>query len=110
MISSFGDHLLLPFRKKGFTVGYLVGEETMARGARAFAMTLLRLRPQYLNLPVQLFDRLGLKAGRFFCGVLRALGFKLLFWTVNTEAEAALVSRYSRIMVTDEVEMVLAQR
>jgi glycerophosphoryl diester phosphodiesterase len=110
MISSFGSHLLLPFKKKGFTVGYLVGEETVQRGARAFASTLLHLRPQYLNLPVQIFERIGDGAARFLCRFLRILGFRLLFWTVNTEEEAAKVLPFARIIVTDEVGRILATR
>jgi glycerophosphoryl diester phosphodiesterase len=110
MISSFEATLLMPFRKRGFTVGYLMGEETVARGAASFAGTLLRLRPQYLNLPIQMTERIGetrtLALLRFF----RAVGFSLLFWTVNTTEQAAFVQRESRIIVSDEVERLVAFR
>jgi len=64
MVSSFGSSLLFPFRGWGFTVGWLVGEDAAARGVRAFAGTLLRLRPQYINLPIEV--RLSRAAPRRF--------------------------------------------
>lgn len=110
MISSFGAHLLAPFRRRGFTVGYLVGDEVAEQGATAFARTLLRLRPQYVNLPIQMFERIGEKNGTRLCRFLGFLGFRILFWTINTAAEARQVMRYSRIIVTDDVGEILAAR
>jgi glycerophosphoryl diester phosphodiesterase len=105
MISSFESELLLPFRCRGYTVGFLVGEEARARGAVVFAATLLRLRPQYLNLPVQAVEILGVRRAKLLFRVFRACGFSLLFWTVNSIEEAAVVLPYARIVVTDEVEL-----
>ena len=126
MISSFEPRLLLPFRRRGFTVGYLVGEQAASRGAAAFAVTLLWLRPQYLNLPVQLMTARpnrtsgarhnrttgarGPRTARLLLALLRALGFSLLFWTVNATADAELVAGMARIIVTDEVEALLGWR
>jgi glycerophosphoryl diester phosphodiesterase len=104
MISSFEPSLLAPFRRRGFTVGLLVDEETAAQGLGAFASTLLRLRPQYLNLPIQVMNVRGPCAARFLFALLRAIGFSLLFWTVNTAEDAGSVAREARIIVTDEVE------
>jgi glycerophosphoryl diester phosphodiesterase len=110
MISSFNAALLVPFRKTGFTVGYLVGDETMAAGAGSLARTLLRLRPQYMNLPVQMFDRLGARKAVSLLRLFRLCGCSLLFWTVNSSAEVARVWRFARIVVTDEVELILKER
>ncbi|MGA2976684.1 MAG: glycerophosphodiester phosphodiesterase family protein [Spirochaetia bacterium] len=107
MISSFKWRLLVSFRKEGFTVGYLVGEDAIARGAFDFARTLLRLRPHYLNLPVQIFARIGQGRAVAFLRFLRACGFSLLFWTINTMGEADAVARFARIIVTDEVELLV---
>ena len=129
MISSFEPRLLLPFRRRGFTVGYLVGEQAASRGAVSLASTLLWLRPQYLNLPVQLMTAgrnrtsgarqnctnrttgaRGPRTAHLLLALLRALGFSLLFWTVNATADAELVAGMARIIVTDEVEALLSWR
>jgi glycerophosphoryl diester phosphodiesterase len=104
MISSFDERLLFPFRKMGFTVGYLVGKETAKRGFIGFAGLLIRLRPQYINLPVDIMAKLGSRRSSCLFGILRVLGFSLLFWTVNTKEMAAAVRRHARMIVTDEVE------
>jgi hypothetical protein len=104
MVSSFDPQLLMLFRRRGFTVGFLVGEETVARGAGALACTLVRLRPQYLNLPIQLVQTLGAGRTALLLRIARVLGFSLLFWTVNTGKEAAQVGRAARIIVTDQVD------
>jgi glycerophosphoryl diester phosphodiesterase len=106
MISSFDLQLLVPFRKKGFTVGLLVGDETAERGLRGLAVDLFRLRPRYVNLPVDILGILGARRSFLLFRVLRGLGFSLLFWTVNTAEEAAMVSRYAHVLVTDEVELI----
>jgi len=110
MISSFEPRLLAPFRRRGFTVGFLVDEETAARGAAAFASTLLRLRPHYLNFPIQIMKARGSRAARALLALLRGFGFSLLFWTVNTAGDAASVARAARIIVTDEVEELVRWR
>ncbi len=108
MISSFALKLLVPFRKKGFTVGLLVGEESAGRGLGGLASDLLRLRPQFVNLPVDVMGILGLRRSMLLFRVLRALGFSLLFWTVNSIKEAAVLTPHASILVTDEVELIRA--
>jgi glycerophosphoryl diester phosphodiesterase len=110
MISSFDPRLLPPFRRLGFTVALLVGKEAAKRGAAGLALLLLRLRPQYINLPIDVV-RLGRpRTVRLLLRVLRMLGFSLLFWTVNTPADAASVAAGTRILVTDEVESLVEWR
>jgi glycerophosphoryl diester phosphodiesterase len=107
MVSSFDPALLAPFRKMGFTVGYLVGEDDAGRGLLGFAGTLLRLRPQFLNLPVEMIGVLGAGRAGLLFRFLRACGFSLLFWTVNTGADAIRCAPHARIIVTDEIDLVL---
>jgi glycerophosphoryl diester phosphodiesterase len=107
MISSFSPDLLVPFKRKGFTVGFLVGEEAAARGIWGFARVLFRLRPQFLNLPVDMLALLGQQRAGMLFRLLRALGFALLFWTVNSPADLEIVARHARIIVTDEVELIV---
>jgi glycerophosphoryl diester phosphodiesterase len=103
MVSSFNPRLLLPFRARGFRVGFLVGEETAERGIRAFARTLFRLRPQYVNLPIDMVKRIGPARSRWAARLLRLLGFSLLYWTTNEPAEIHFAARYADMLVTDEV-------
>jgi glycerophosphoryl diester phosphodiesterase len=104
LISSFEWRLLVPFRRMGFTVGCLVGEAAAARGFGGFTDVLLRLRPQFLNLPVDTIATIGPRRASLLFHLLRMLGFSLLFWTVNSAEMAAAVAPHARMIVTDEVE------
>jgi len=108
MISSFDPRLLYPMRDRGFVVGLLVGEEVARRGLLALVATLIRLRPRYVNLPIDILSAFGAAKARRVVRVLRALGLSVLFWTVNTREEAAFAAPLAEIIVTDEVELVLA--
>lgn len=110
MVSSFEPELLLPFRRRGFTVGLLLGEETIDLGVGAVIRALIRLRPQYLNLPIQLVEKLGAGRASLLLGVIRVMGFSLLFWTVNTVEQAARVAKAARIVVTDQVDRLVRFR
>jgi len=107
MISSFQSPLLRYFRRRGYTVGFLVGEETASRGFGSLVKILLGLRPRYVNLPVQMVERLGERNARRLLRFLRVCGFSILLWTVNDVALAAGIIGYARILVTDEVEKTL---
>lgn len=108
MISSFDARLLHPMKARGFRLGYLVGEDA-GGGWLSFAWTLLRLRPRYVNLPIEMTRVLGIGRARRVVRALRTLGFRLLFWTVNTPSEAQFAAPYADFLVTDEVELI-AQR
>jgi hypothetical protein len=70
----------------------------------AFLRALFRLRPQYLNLPVELVERLGAARASVLLALIRLMGFSLLFWTVNTVEQAARVAGAARMIVTDQVD------
>ena len=106
MISSFDPRLLFPFRRMEFTVGLLVGEEAAGRGLVGLASDLLRLRPHYVNLPVDMLRMFGVPRSVLICRILHTFGFSLLFWTVNDPEDAASVAPLARILVTDEVELI----
>ncbi len=107
MVSSFEASLLGHFRRKGYTVGFLVGDEIAAQGAGALLGVILRLRPQYVNMPVQVIERVGSRKARLLLRLLRFLGCSILLWTVNDMKAAAGILRFARILVTDEVEEIL---
>jgi glycerophosphoryl diester phosphodiesterase len=110
MISSFEPSLLFHFRRRGYTVGLLLGEERLARGAVRLLPLLLRLRPQYANLPVDVVREPGSRRVRMLLGVLRFLGITVLLWTVNEAADAAASFTKARIIVTDQVERMVSLR
>ena len=110
MISSFEPSLLYYFRKRGFVVGLLVGSELASRGALPLAALLVRLRPRYVNLPVQIKDGRGVPLARALLRLLRACGLSILLWTVNTVVEAEALGDLARIVVTDEVEKIIRFR
>jgi len=61
-----------------------------------------------VNLPIEILSAFGAAKARRVVRVLRALGLAVLFWTVNTREEAAFAAPLAEIIVTDEVEFVLA--
>jgi glycerophosphoryl diester phosphodiesterase len=104
MISSFESSLLGHFRRRGYTVGLLIGEEMATRGIASAIGLLLRLRPRYLNLPVEMVERLGGDKARLLLTLLRLFGFSILLWTVNDVRGVESIIGFARILVTDEVE------
>jgi glycerophosphoryl diester phosphodiesterase len=110
MISSFEPSLLRHFRRRGFTVGLLVGSELASRGALSLAALLVSLRPRYINLPVQIMEGRGVPLARALLRILRACGMSILLWTVNTYEEADALADLARIVVTDEVEKMVRFR
>jgi glycerophosphoryl diester phosphodiesterase len=104
MISSFEPRLLRPFKRMGYTVGLLVGKRMLTLGAAALAAAVVAVRPQYLNLPVEIFSVLGPKHSTRLLRFLGMFGVRFLFWTVNTAEAARLVIDQADIIVTDEVE------
>ena len=67
MKSSFDPSLLIPFRSKGFTVGVLGGRESCRKGSvRIRKDPAAPLRPQFLNLPVEIVPALGMRRAAFF--------------------------------------------
>jgi glycerophosphoryl diester phosphodiesterase len=107
MVSSFEASLLGHFRRKGWTVGFLVGDRIASQGVGALLVVILRLRPRYVNMPVQVVERVGLRKARLLLGILRLFGCSILLWTVNDPAAAAGILRFARIVVTDEVEKLI---
>ena len=110
LISSFEHSLLIPFKKAGFRIGMLVGEEDSKRGVPAFLASVFRLRPHYLNLPHELFERLGNRNARLFVNFLKWTGHRIAFWTINTQAQWKDVYALADVVITDEVEQALRWR
>jgi glycerophosphoryl diester phosphodiesterase/uncharacterized protein YndB with AHSA1/START domain len=106
LVSSFEPRLLSYFKANGVPVGLLIGQEAAELGIAGMARHLWRLKPEYLNLPILMFDVLGKQRGLFLVRILRALGFSLAFWTVNREEDVRLVADKAEIIITDSPETV----
>jgi hypothetical protein len=103
LVSSFDPRLLPYFKARGAPVGLLVGEEAARLGWAGLAREILRLRPDYLNLPIVMFEILGKRRAHLLALLFRAFGFSLAFWTVNRREEVQLVRKLTGIFITDEV-------
>lgn len=107
MVSSF-EHSLLPyFRRRGVTTGMLLGEKHIGMGMRNLAQRIAELKPDSMNLPVQIFKRESKYLIYALIVLMKALRKKIAFWTVNTEAQFRLVNGVSDIIITDEVAGIL---
>ena len=106
LVSSFEPALLPYFKSRGIPIGLLIGEEAAKMGMAGMAREIWRLRPDYLNLPILMFEMLGRRRALLLTRAMRALGFSLAFWTVNSQAEAAMVTKLARVIITDEVESI----
>lgn len=108
MVSSFEPRLLSFFKARGFPIGLLLGQEAAGLGMAGMARMISGLRPDYVNLPIQMFEVLGKLRALGMTRLLRAFGFSLAFWTVNSREEVGLVRRFARIIITDNVERIRA--
>lgn len=99
MVSSFDSALLYDYRNAGITVGFLIDDSPFFEVMK----NVHSLKPDYLNLPVEMFNRLP----RIIVGILisyfKFSGRKIAFWTVNSYEEYALVKRYADIIISDDV-------
>ena len=68
------------------------------------------MRPDFLNLPHELFKRLGKQNGALFVKLLEITGHQIAFWTINSEAQWDDVYSYSDVVITDEVSQALSWR
>ncbi|MGL4369888.1 MAG: glycerophosphodiester phosphodiesterase [Spirochaetota bacterium] len=109
MVSSF-EHTLLPyFKAQKITIGYLIGEENQHLGVKGILRIVRAMKPQYMNMPVQMFEQVGMKSSRILLMILRLMGSRISFWTVNSQEEFDLAYRFGDVIITDQVEFVLDQ-
>lgn len=109
LISSF-EHSFLPvFKKDGFKVGMLFGKEYKNKNLFSIILKILKINPYYLNLPVDIFDSFGEKMSNFLLKIFKFLGKKIVFWTVNDVEILKKIIKYSDIIITDRVELILEE-
>jgi glycerophosphoryl diester phosphodiesterase len=107
LVSSFEHPLLKPFKEEGFIVGMLIGEEHEHLGLTGLVREVIRYKPHYLNLPVDLFKHLPPFVVNLLVKTARLFGRRIAYWTVNTPEEVELVKKTAHVIITDDVEGVL---
>lgn len=107
IVSSFEHSFLGYFKKMGVEIGLLFGPEYENR-LFGILMAIRRVKPHYLNLPVQMFDYLG---NRFAHLLIRFLNLlfrkKYMFWSVDNEIEFNNIIKYTDFIITNEVEFIV---
>jgi len=110
MVSSFRHDLLPYFKEKGFEIGMLMNRRDTENVFFNLFVRMYKIRPQYLNLPIDLFGRLPGFMNFLILKTFRLLKFKIVFWTVNRRRYYLKVYKYSDAIITDEVEKIKSLR
>ncbi len=102
-VSSFHHELLIPFARRGVETGMLMGEEHSKLGLGNLLGRIRKVRPRFVNLPVQAFERLPAWKIRTLIFLFRMGGARVLFWTVNDSHSWKTVQSYADGVITDRV-------
>ena len=102
-VSSFHHELLVPFARRGVETGMLMGEEHSKLGLGNLLARVRKVRPRFVNLPVQAFERLSPWKLRILIFLFRACGARVLFWTVNDLRSWRTVQSHADGIITDRV-------
>jgi len=107
IVSSF-EHALLPyFKERKVKIGMLLGEKHAGIGFANIVNGIIRIKPEYLNLPVNIFDLASKYIIYFILWILRIFNRKIAFWTVNTGRQFDLIVGVADIIITDDVSGIL---
>jgi glycerophosphoryl diester phosphodiesterase len=107
MVSSF-EHSLLPyFKERQVTIGMLLGEKHEGIGITTIIGRIIEIKPEYINLPVDIFDRMSKGQVYLMLRLLKIFKKKIAFWTVNTDKQFHLIKNVSDIIITDDVSRIL---
>jgi len=107
MISSFEHNLLSYFKERQVSTGMLLGEKHIGVGIHNVARSIIRIKPDYLNLPVDIFKHIPKYLVYFLIRLLKAFGRRIAFWTINTDKQFDLIAGVSDIIITDDVTRIL---
>lgn len=107
LISSF-EHSLLPyFKKKKVKIGMLIGDMHINLGLAKLFARIIRISPQFINLPIDIIKRFGGAKSSIIISLLKLFGKKIIFWTVNNMEDYKRVLKYSYAIITDDVDAYL---
>jgi len=107
MVSSF-EHTLLPyFKEHQVTIGMLLGEKHIGLGFANIIGRIIKIKPESLNLPVDIFKHINKYVVYLMIWLLKAFNKKITFWTVNTDKQFDLIAGVSDVIITDDVSLIL---
>ena len=104
IISSFRHDLLPAYREAGYMTGMLIGRKNFEKGVIRTLFDIRKFKPDFLNIPVQMFHHLPRFVSKAVVFLLRVLKADVIFWTLNTEDEYKLLSPCAAGIITDNVE------
>lgn len=107
-VSSFVPELLPPWKAWGIETALLLGSEALRMGLPRLVRLVRRIRPAFINPPVQAFSVLGRAPARALAGWARLAGMRLAFWTVNTDDNLRDVAGLADIVICDDVDRAVA--
>jgi len=107
LVSSFDHSLLDHFRDQRIPVGLLMDEGHMSLGFIGIMKRIIKYQPKYMNLPIKMFEKIGISKARILIKFFRIMGCGIAFWTVNSKQEFEYAYSYGDIIMTDEVEFIL---
>lgn len=107
IISSFEHNFLDYFKRMGIKIGLLIGPEYQGKFF-GILMAIRKVKPHYLNLPVQMFDYLGNRFAHMVIALLNVLfRKKYMFWSVDNEVDFNNIIKYTDFIITNEVEFIV---
>jgi glycerophosphoryl diester phosphodiesterase len=110
IVSSF-EHTLLPyFKERQVTIGMLLGKKHLGLGIINIVRRIIKIKPEYLNLPVDIFDHKNKYLVYFMIWLLKAFKKKIVFWTVNTDRQFDLIAGVANVIITDDVSRILTKK
>lgn len=111
LISSFMHKLLPVFKKNGFKTGLLFEMEHFDGGIAGPVSEVFKHRPWSVNLPIKRFTGESLTFGmKIFLLLIRLIGVKIIYWTVNTAEQYNSVAYYAHSVITDNVEIMVKHK
>lgn len=102
LVSSFDHSLLHWFKKQKVSIGFLADSHDLSLGLPALFVRIIRMRPDSMNLPIQIFDTAWGIPAKILVRIFRSFGTKIFFWTVNTGKQFNFAYRYGDGIIGDD--------
>jgi glycerophosphoryl diester phosphodiesterase len=110
IISSFRHDLLPAYKNDGYMTGMLIGRKNFEKGVIGTLFDIRKYKPDFLNIPVQMFHHLPRFFSKIIVFILRVFKTDVILWTLNTEDEYKLLSPCASGIITDNIEELLEIR
>jgi glycerophosphoryl diester phosphodiesterase len=88
----------------------LIGRKNFEKGVLRTLFDIRKYKPDFLNIPVQMFNHLPLFVSKMIVFILRVFKTDVILWTLNTEEEYKLLSPCASGIITDNIDELLEIR